>query len=355
MGTYYKKKKKNWYYQFFIQKNGIRKAYKGRGFQTKKDAEREERIRRIEIENEKENKNNDIMTIGDACNLFLEKMKNERKASTFKEKQTIVNKYILPHFKNLKTKDLTKQLIAAWKRDIVALNFSELRSNIIIAAFKKILELASEYGEIDYKVIKELSPIKRDKIKEQMNIWSLDQFNLFIESFDNDDRYKLFFTVLFYSGMRIAEIRALMKKDIKNNTIFVNKTISSKNDKVDGISTPKTRSSIRYISMPDWIMDAIKEKIKGLSPNDFIFATKNKPYSETDIRRHLNRHIITSNVPKIRIHDFRHSHASYLINSGIPIKAVSQRLGHSSVKTTMDVYWHLMDKDEDNILKLLNK
>ena len=58
---------------------------------------------------------------------------------------------------------------------------------------------------------------------------------------------------------------------------------------------------------------------------------------------------------KIRIHDFRHSHASYLINSGIPIKAVSQRLGHSSVKTTMDVYWHLMDKDEANILKLLNK
>ena len=355
MGIYYDKKKKNWYYQFFIQKNGIRKAYKGRGFQTKKDAEKEERIRRIEIENEKENEKNDIMTIGDACNLFLEKIKNERKVSTYKGKQIIVNKYILPNFKNLKTKDLTKQLITVWKREIVALNFSELRTNSIIAAFKKILELASEYGEIDFKVIKELSPIKRDKIKEQMNIWSLDQFNLFIESFDNEDKYKLFFTVLFYSGMRIAEIRALTKKDIINNTIYVNKIISSKYEKIDRISTPKTRSSIRYISMPDWIIDEIKEKIKDLNPGDFIFATRNKPYSETDIRRHLDRHIITSNVPKIRIHDFRHSHASYLINSGIPIKAVSQRLGHSSVKTTMDVYWHLMDKDEANILKLLNK
>lgn len=113
MGIYYDKKKKNWYYQFFIQKNGIRKAYKGRGFQTKKDAEKEERIRRIEIENEKENKNNDIITIGDACNLFLEKIKNERKASTYKAKKIIVNKYILPNFKELKNKDLTKQLIVA--------------------------------------------------------------------------------------------------------------------------------------------------------------------------------------------------------------------------------------------------
>ena len=228
MGIYYDKKKKNWYYQFFIQKNGIRKAYKGRGFQTKKDAEKEERIRRIEIENKKENENNDIMTIGDACNLFLEKIKNERKASTYKAKKIIVNKYILPSFKDLKNKDLTKQLIAAWKREIIALNFSELRTNIIISAFKKILEIASEYGEIDFKAIKELSPIKRDKIKEQMTIWSLDQFNLFIDSFDDEDKYKLFFTVLFYSGMRIAEIRALMKKDIINNTIFVNKIISSK-------------------------------------------------------------------------------------------------------------------------------
>ena len=121
MGIYYDKKKKNWYYQFFIQKNGIRKAYKGRGFQTKKDAEKEERIRRIEIENGKENKNNDIMTIGDACNLFLEKIKNERKVSTYKGKQIIVNKYILPSFKDLKSKDLTKQLIAEAVLDVASL------------------------------------------------------------------------------------------------------------------------------------------------------------------------------------------------------------------------------------------
>ena len=80
------------------------------------------------------------MTIGDACNLFLEKIKNERKVSTYKGKQIIVNKYILTSFKDLKSKDLTKQLITAWKREIVALNFSELRSNVIISTFKKILE-----------------------------------------------------------------------------------------------------------------------------------------------------------------------------------------------------------------------
>lgn len=355
MGTYYDKKKKNWYYQFFIQKNGVRKAYKGRGFATKKDAEREERIRKIEIENENgTNKNNEI-TFADACNLYLEKVKNERKISTYKEKKLIVDKYLYPNFKNFKIKDFDKKIIIAWKREIVSLNLSAQRTNIIIAAFRMILEIASEYYPIEQKIIKELSPIKKDRIKEQMNVWSLEQFNQFIESFEDGDKYKLFFIVLFYSGMRIAEIRAIQKKDIINNSIYVNKIISSKYEKIDMLLTPKTQTSIRYIKMPDWIIDMLNEKIKGLGANDFIFATNNKPYSETDIRRHLNRHIIASDVPKIRIHDFRHSHASYLINNGIPIKAVSQRLGHASVKTTMDVYWHLLDSDNDSILKLLKK
>lgn len=59
-------------------------------------------------------------------------------------------------------------------------------------------------------------------------------------------------------------------------------------------------------------------------------------------------------LPYIRIHDFRHSHASYLISKGVNMYKISKRLGHSSITMTMDRYGYLMPKDEDEILNAIN-
>lgn len=57
-----------------------------------------------------------------------------------------------------------------------------------------------------------------------------------------------------------------------------------------------------------------------------------------------------SGLQKIRIHDFRHSHASLLINSGVNIVAVSRRLGHENISTTLKTYTHLMDNTKQQLL-----
>lgn len=54
-------------------------------------------------------------------------------------------------------------------------------------------------------------------------------------------------------------------------------------------------------------------------------------------------------LPYIRIHDFRHSHASYLISKGVNMYKISKRLGHSSIEMTMNRYGHLLDVEEDEI------
>lgn len=61
-----------------------------------------------------------------------------------------------------------------------------------------------------------------------------------------------------------------------------------------------------------------------------------------------------SGVPRIRIHDLRHSHATMLINNGVNIVAVSRRLGHSDINITLKVYSHLLRKTEDEMVTTIS-
>ena len=60
-----------------------------------------------------------------------------------------------------------------------------------------------------------------------------------------------------------------------------------------------------------------------------------------------------ANLPYIRMHDFRHSHASYLISKGVNMYTVSRRLGHASIQMTIDRYTHLMPDAQDEVIKAI--
>jgi len=56
----------------------------------------------------------------------------------------------------------------------------------------------------------------------------------------------------------------------------------------------------------------------------------------------FDRHLAASELPKIRLHDLRHTHATILLKAGVPVKVVSERLGHSNPAFTMTVYQHVL-------------
>jgi integrase len=73
------------------------------------------------------------------------------------------------------------------------------------------------------------------------------------------------------------------------------------------------------------------------------------------IDREFKKAMAASGVKQIRVHDLRHSHASVLLNNGVNILAVSKRLGHSSIKTTLEVYAHLMKESDDAMIEAIEK
>jgi len=89
---------------------------------------------------------------------------------------------------------------------------------------------------------------------------------------------------------------------------------------------------------------------------NLIFATQTgKPIYPRSLTTEFNKAIKIANVPKIRFHDTRHTHATICLEAGMTLKEVQERLGHSSIKTTGDVYAHVTESMKEKSVDLLEK
>src|SRR5699024_6516814 len=171
-----------------------------------------------------------------------------------------------------------------------------------------------------------------------MDYWILDEFKTFIGVVDEFIYYVLFMT-LYYSGMRKGEALALTWGDIdtENNTIYINKTKTR-----EGVNSTKTRED-RSVSMPSFVIRLLTQLKAKSNPkmNYVVFGEFYKAINERTPNIRFNKWIEKAGVRKIRLHDLRLSHASYLINKGTVITVVSHRLGHANTSTTWDIYSHL--------------
>ena len=82
---------------------------------------------------------------------------------------------------------------------------------------------------------------------------------------------------------------------------------------------------------------------EGYGDQDLVFATQTgRPLSPRNVLREFGKLVDRAGIPKIRFHDLRHTHATILLNEGVPISVVSERLGHSTPTTTLNVYAHVL-------------
>ena len=99
----------------------------------------------------------------------------------------------------------------------------------------------------------------------------------------------------------------------------------------------------------DFLEDYKKRYYKPL-PETRVFQMSRQPY-----REQMKQHCDIAGVKRIRLHDLRHSHASLLIELGFSALLVSERLGHESVSTTLDIYSHLFPSKQSQMIERLDK
>lgn len=186
-------------------------------------------------------------------------------------------------------------------------------------------------------------------------ILTKEQLKTFINSIKNSELY-IPIMIAISTGMRRGEILGLKwcNVDLNNSVITVNQALYKTSNGLEFLP-PKSKHSYRKISIPKTLVEILKlekqkqEKMQNLLKENYIYndmvCCKNNgelinPNSFTPA---FNKLLSKNNLPKIRFHDLRHTHASLLLEQNIPAKVISERLGHSNINTTLDLYSHVYD------------
>ena len=364
MPVYYNADKKTWYAMFYAKDyKGVNKKYKKTGFKKKKEAQE------YEYEFKKKISKSVNMSFNSLYELYFEDYKKRHKPTAINTVETFFRLHILPFFDNIEISKINSYMIREWQNEMLQKEnekgkpFSENSKSNIYAALKSMFNWAAKYQGLNENPCKNLGAFGSKKNCSEMKIWSVDDFNKFInlleiKNKEKDGKYTdsiIIFKILFWTGLRIGEVLALTFDDInlKEKFIDVNKTISHINKK-DYITTPKTLGSVRKVILPENLILDLKlyfskfEKQK-ISKSKRIFNLK-----KSQLRYILEKCSIQAEVEKIRLHDFRHSHASYLLFIQADITAISKRLGHDNLQTTINTYSHLYKDANKQLMKKLN-
>ena len=349
---------RSWYFSTYYESlSGERKKYKSKKFLTKKEAFESERQFLINFTNQIENKN---MTFKELINAYLGFQKDKVKISTFQN----YNKYLksIKKLENIKLINFNITQFNQWKEEINNTTYSIKYKNNIYKFLKSLLNHAEKYYDFDFKKIKNKMTgfSNPNELKKEMLFFTYDEFQKFIKE-ETEIKYKVYFEMLYYCGLRKGEANALTWNDInlEKKEVFINKNITLK---IKGekyvITPPKTKSSIRTIPIPKILINDLKllldEQIKFInySKDWFVFGGIS-PLKDTTVDMKKNKNCQKANLKQIRIHDFRHSCASLLINSGASIALVAKYLGHSNISTTLNTYTHMFKTEMEDITKII--
>lgn len=296
------------------------------------------------------------------ANLWWESYKHTVKPNTKINVKRILKNHVLPLFGAYKLNKLTTPLIQSIVNKLAdKTNKGEegafLYYDSLHALNKRILQYGVVMQAIPFNPAREVilprntQKAKREKVKHFEN-QELKKFLDYLDSL-NLDKFRYYYENTLYkfllaTGCRINEALALSWSDIDldNAVVHITKTLNYKQE----TNSPKSKSSLRDIDIDQATVSMLKQyrlrqtkeawkigKSENIVFSDFIHEYPNNRTLQTRLRTHFKR----ANVTNIGFHGFRHTHASLLLNSGIPYKELQHRLGHSTLSMTMDIYSHL--------------
>lgn len=336
---------------------GNTKQYTSKGYDTKKEATEEEAKFRIKVAENKVNSSNLVFK-----QIILEYIENTSKKVKQQTMRKILNQLrLLQPLENIKINNFNLQNWKQYQLYLDSKNYSIDYKNQILGLLRRVIKFSNIFYNTSDSMIKYIENYKNLEGKKEMQFFTYDEFKKFISVIDKLD-YKTFFQVLYYLGLRQGEATALTWSDIDFNKkeVSINKTLTTKlKGQLYTISSPKTANSNRILPIPLKLINAFQElnkrakKKKYYNDNWFVFGDE-LPFRETTIQMRKNKYCKLSGVKQIRIHDFRHSCASFLINNGASIVLVSKYLGHGKISITLDTYTHLYKNELLEVSKMID-
>ena len=354
--VFLRKRSKNYivYLEYFDKETNKRKQKNMGSYPLKRDANKRLNEVKEEIYKEELLLPNE-MILQDFLLDFLEKYKMNLSITTYNCYMRICKKYIIPLLGDIKLCDIKPIHIQNYVDDLLDLltpQTIKVHLNILNLALKRAYRLKL----IKENVVQFVEVPKNKKYKNE--IYNAEDMKKLLEK-SRETSLELPIILASGLGLRISEILGLTWNNIDFNdfTITIDKiTVRDKGQVI--LKEPKTESSIRTISAPKEIIlmlkqlkkDRLAAKLRGeKSHRELIFYDKNlNPIAQDVLSKKFRYFLQENNLKHIRFHDLRHSHVTMLIDAKVPIKVISERVGHSNVNTTLNIYSHaLREMDQE--------
>ena len=236
--------------------------------------------------------------------------------------------------------------------------------NLVRAAVSGVFSVAVKKGIADKNPVSGTSPVRR--FREQKRFLDKESSRVILSRLSDirNPQVARAIKVLLYTGLRRGELLGLSWEDVnfEESVLIVRHTLW-KNE----LTAPKTMSSVRTVPLSHEVTECLKEQFiyihekrsetgDAWTETGMVFTNRHGGYMNGEYLNNTFRKFLNDNgLPGMHIHDLRHANASILINSGVPMKVVSEHLGHSSVKTTEDFYTHLFASSKKITAEVLSE
>lgn len=302
------------------------------------------------------------ITYREMYEVWLESYQLDVKKSTLRQTEQIFRDHILPYFGGMKIRDITTLQCQQWTTE-QAKKAAEFNKRY--AYMSKIFDFAVRQGVIDTNPAALVERPKKSKFVQirgrKMKFYTKDELKRFLELCDErlPHQWAVFFRLLAYTGMRRGEALVLTWDDLDEqaHTIRICKTVTYGEGGAYISDTPKTDKSNRTIMIDDETLHLIQTLPRD---HDYIFPNSKGSYTTPSmVVKMMHKAVDESDLRYIPPHGLRHTHCSLLFSAGVSIPEVQDRLGHSDVKTTIDVYNHVYQSDKrqalDRFITFMNK
>ncbi|MGT2801034.1 integrase/recombinase [Streptococcus satellite phage Javan292] len=301
-----------------------------------------------------------IETYDELVSLWWDSYKYTVKENTRQDMKGYLKKHIRPAFGKYKLKKITTPIIQRqvnqWAN---AANKGEAGAfadyHFLHAVNRRILQYGVAMQALPSNPARDvLVPRKAPRDKEPIKYLddeNLKKFLVYLDSLPNTYQNNfdtVLYKLLLATGLRISEALALEWSDIdlQQATLEVNKTLTRSRS----VNSPKSKTSNRILDLDKKTVLMLRlyknrqqEKAReiGATPTVVFSKLTSKYMPQNTALLRLKQHIKSAGVTDIAFHGFRHTHASLLLNAGLPYKELQHRLGHASISMTMDIYSHL--------------
>lgn len=296
------------------------------------------------------------------CDYLNQVAKHRLKQNSWKSYEKIAELYLLPKWKGVQLQSISRQDVKQLLLDHQGAGLSVQNIRICISAV---------FAEAVEREIVPVNPahnlgrfFKKSRPQKKTQFLTKEQTTALLEltAKEEPEHYDFLLTA-FRTGMRLGELLALSWDSVNFSTkqIIVQRSYSHQH-----WDTPKSHK-VRYIDMSDGLLVALKKRYEKRNSDLICKSHKRKklclvfpdkygePINDNIFRRGVFYKLLTkAKLPKIRLHDIRHTYASLLLQAGAPIHYVKEQLGHSSITMTVDLYGHCQPSVNRAALNLLD-